>query len=406
MHKLYIGMVGLPARGKTTVAAKILDGLSKEGIRTAIFNNGDIRREQLGAKSSEPTFYSPSNASGKAAREEIAVTNMNHATEFLQEGGNVAILDATNVSRQRRLIIERMAIYPILWIECINEDEELVEASILRKTKLPEFRNLTEEQAIASFKERISYYEHIHSPLLDEKMWVTVDSLHNLILNENVPSGVPFFANIRDILVSDWVRNLYLARHGQTEYNVEDRIGGDSLLTDLGHKQANCLGEFFKGSEINYIFTSMKQRSRQTAQYVVDQMTDCTVIPLPEFDEIDAGICEDMMYAEIKQQMPEVARDRAYDKYGYIYPQGEGYITLKERVDRGLKKALFLSGNAEKVLIVGHQAINRMILSHFLFRRQDDVPYILVPQNSLFHIISTQQKKLFELVKFMDVDLT
>ncbi|MCG8532469.1 MAG: 6-phosphofructo-2-kinase/fructose-2,6-bisphosphatase [Desulfovibrionales bacterium] len=405
MHKLYIGMVGLPARGKTTVAAKILDGLSKEGIRTAIFNNGDIRREQLGAKSSEPTFYSPSNASGKAAREEIAVTNMNHATEFLQEGGNVAILDATNVSRQRRLIIERMAIYPILWIECINEDEELVEASILRKTKLPEFRNLTEEQAIASFKERISYYEHIHSPLLDEKMWVTVDSLHNLILNENVPSGVPFFANIRDILVSDWVRNLYLARHGQTEYNVEDRIGGDSLLTDLGHKQANCLGEFFKGSEINYIFTSMKQRSRQTAQYVVDQMTDCTVIPLPEFDEIDAGICEDMMYAEIKQQMPEVARDRAYDKYGYIYPQGEGYITLKERVDRGLKKALFLSGNAEKVLIVGHQAINRMILSHFLFRRQDDVPYILVPQNSLFHIISTQQKKLFELVKFMDVDL-
>lgn len=73
MHKLYIGMVGLPARGKTTVAAKILDGLSKEGIRTEIFNNGDIRREQLGAKSSEPEFYCPTNQAGKAAREEIAL---------------------------------------------------------------------------------------------------------------------------------------------------------------------------------------------------------------------------------------------------------------------------------------------------------------------------------------------
>lgn len=405
MHKLYIGMVGLPARGKTTVAAKILDGLSKEGIRTEIFNNGDIRREQIGAKSSEPDFYCPTNQAGRAAREEIAVTNMNRATDFLQNGGNVAILDATNVSRHRRLIIERLAIYPILWIECINNDEELVEASILRKTKLPEFAKLSEEQACMSFKERIKYYEHIYSPLLDEKMWVVIDSLHNLILNENVPSGVPFYANIRDILVSDWVRNLYLARHGQTEYNVMDRIGGDSSLTELGHKQASCLGEYFKGHEINYVFTSMKRRSKQTAQYVVDQMKNCTVIPLPEFDEIDAGVCENMMYSEIKEQYPDIARDRSYDKYGYIYPEGEGYITLKERVDRGLQKALFLSGNAERVLIVGHQAINRMILSHFLFRRQADVPYILVPQNSLFHIISTQQKKLFELVKFMDVDL-
>ena len=406
MHKLYIGMMGLPARGKTTVAAKIMDGLSKEGIQTAIFNNGDLRREMLGAKSSEPQFYSPKNTAGKATREHIAVTNMNRATEFLQNGGNVAILDATNVSRKRRLIIERMAIYPILWIECINNDEELVEASILRKTKLPEFRNLTEEQACASFKERISYYEHIYSPLLDEKMWVVVDSLHNKITSENVPGGIPFYANVRDILVSDWVRNLYLARHGQTEYNVMDRIGGDSSLTPLGHRQARCLGEHFKNYEINYIFTSMKKRSRQTAQYVEDRMDNCTVMPLPEFDEIDAGICEDMMYSEIKEQMPDIYRNRAHDKYGYIYPDGEGYISLKERVDRGLKKALFLSGNAPHVLIVGHQAINRMILSHFLFRRQEDVPYILVPQNSFFHIISTQQKKLFELVKFMNVDLS
>ncbi|SIO09174.1 bifunctional nucleoside/nucleotide kinase/histidine phosphatase family protein [Halodesulfovibrio marinisediminis] len=406
MHKLYIGMVGLPARGKTTVAAKILDGLSKEGIRTQIFNNGDLRREILGAKSSEPQFYSPTNQTGKAAREEIAVLNMNRATEFLQGDGNVAILDATNVSRHRRLTIERMAVYPILWIECINNDEELVEASILRKTKLPEFSKLTEEEACMSFKERIQYYEHIYSPLVDEKMWVAIDSLHNRILNENVPSGVPFYPNIRDILVSDWVRNLYLARHGQTEYNVMDRIGGDSSLTELGHKQAKALGEYFKGQEINYVFTSMKRRSRQTAQYVVDNMPNCTVIPLLEFDEIDAGVCENLRYAEIKEQYPDIALERSEDKYGYVYPKGEGYITLKERVDRGLKKALFLSGNAERVLIVGHQAINRMILSHFLFRRQEDVPYILVPQNSLFHIISTQQKKLFELVKFMDVDLS
>jgi hypothetical protein len=51
-------------------------------------------------------------------------------------------------------------------------------------------------------------------------------------------------------------------------------------------------------------------------------------------------------------------------------------------------------------MIVGHQAINRMILSHFLFRRTEDVPYIYIPQDQYFHIVSTQKKKLFELVRF------
>lgn len=53
------------------------------------------------------------------------------------------------------------------------------------------------------------------------------------------------------------------------------------------------------------------------------------------------------------------------------------------------------------MVIVGHQAINRCILSHFLFRRTEDVPYIYIPQNQYYHIVSTQRKKLFELVRFM-----
>lgn len=41
-----------------------------------------------------------------------------------------------------------------------------------------------------------------------------------------------------------------------------------------------------------------------------------------------------------------------------------------------------------------------MILSDFLFRRAEDVPYIFIPQDKYFHIVSTQTKKLFELRKF------
>ena len=51
-------------------------------------------------------------------------------------------------------------------------------------------------------------------------------------------------------------------------------------------------------------------------------------------------------------------------------------------------------------MIVGHQAVNRLILSHFLYRREVDVPYIYIPQDRFYHIVSTQNKKLFELKRY------
>ena len=73
---------------------------------------------------------------------------------------------------------------------------------------------------------------------------------------------------------------------------------------------------------------------------------------------------------------------------------------MRERVERGVQKALYLSGNAEHIMIIGHQAVNRTILSHFLYRRTEDVPYIFIPQDRYFHIVSTPSRKVFELVKF------
>lgn len=81
---------------------------------------------------------------------------------------------------------------------------------------------------------RIGYYESIYSPLQDEKFWLCVDSTANRILDERPCEGSPYYPAIREIVVSVWVHSLYLARHGQTEFNVQGRIGGDPPLTALG----------------------------------------------------------------------------------------------------------------------------------------------------------------------------
>ena len=400
--KLYVAMVGLPGRGKSTLAKRIRDGLNSEGINAKIFNNGDVRRQLLGSESTSADFYNPDNSFGKEARELIARKNLEEAQKWLHSGGEVAILDATNASKARRGYIENsLKDYPVLFIECVNEDPLLLNACIRRKADLPEYAAYSKEKALASFMKRIEYYETIYESLKDEKYWMVVDTTANRVLEEKPCESSPYYAAIREIVVSTWINCLYLARHGQTEFNVQGRIGGDPPLTAKGRLQAQALAEHMKNKRIDWVFTSTRMRSHETAIPVLENHPEAHVMALREFDEIWAGDCENMLYSEIREKMPEVTAGRNANKYGYMYPNGESYAILQERVRRGLRRALFLAGDSP-LLILGHQAINRVIISLFLRQRTEDVPYIHIPQTQYFHIKLSPTRKIFERVPYRD----
>ena len=400
-QSLYIAMVGLPARGKSTIATKLKESLMNDSVKTRIYNNGDLRRKIVRTNTSDARFYDPNNREGVAIREKIALLNIKRAQKFLNDGGQVAILDATNVSHERReKILSLLSDHPILFIECINEDKEILDASIMRKTDMAEFGHLTREAAIQGFKERISYYHSIQKPLRGERNFIKLDSLNNKIIQEEIAIDLPYHDQIRDFLVTDTVKHLFLIRHGETHFNLEDRIGGDSELTENGWSQAKTLAHYFQKKKVPLIFTSEKKRTIQTAEPIRDQQENCTIILLEEFNEIDSGLCECMTYEEIEIQKPQVYYARKKDKYNYIYPEGEGYVSMQDRINRGIKKALYLSDPLDNIMIVGHRAANRMILSHFLFRRTEDVPYIYIPQDKFYYISSTQNKKLFQLKSY------
>jgi broad specificity phosphatase PhoE len=336
-----------------------------------------------------------------ALRRKIGLINTERARKYLKGIGNVAILDATHASAERRKQIRSiLSDHPLLFLECINQDQEILEASILRKIDLPEFGHLNQDEAIDSFKQRISYYESIYTPVNGEGNFIKLDSLNNKIIEEEIIDDVPYLDQLRDLLLTDMVRNLFLIRHGETHFNLENRIGGDSVLTETGQAQANKLASYFRSRTIPLIFTSEKKRTIQTAAPICRMQQECSIIPLPEFNEIHSGICECMSYEEIKKTMPEVYYTRKTDKYNYIYPQGEGYASMEKRIERGIKKALYLSRALDNIMIVGHRAANRMILSHFLFRRREDVPYIYIPQNKFYYLSATQNRKVFQLMPY------
>ena len=117
-------------------------------------------------------------------------------------------------------------------------------------------------------------------------------------------------------------RPLYFSRHGQSMYNIEDRIGGDSSLTEYGLQYAKKLGE--KVNEIEelpvdqlVVWTSCLKRTQETAQFIHCKHR----VRWQALNEIGGGVCEDITYKEMAERYPELTELRRKDKLSFRYPQ-------------------------------------------------------------------------------------
>src|SRR5688500_9168573 len=99
--RLALVMVGLPARGKTHIARRVVRYLSWLGYKTQVFNVGNYRREALGSQQPHE-FFDPANKEAADARAEVARRALGDMVAFLQADGEVGIYDATNSTRARR----------------------------------------------------------------------------------------------------------------------------------------------------------------------------------------------------------------------------------------------------------------------------------------------------------------
>jgi len=61
-----------------------------------------------------------------------------------------------------------------------------------------------------------------------------------------------------------------LTRHGESEYNVKGRIGGDAELTDRGKEYALALADKMNAMSYDnlFVWTSMMRRTQQTAKHI------------------------------------------------------------------------------------------------------------------------------------------
>ena len=112
-------------------------------------------------------------------------------------------------------------------------------------------------------------------------------------------------------------RSIYLTRHGESEYNKQKLIGGDSGLTPAGLEYATKLRSFVDKENLHNmkVWTSALKRTIQTSAHLKGQLIES----FKALDEIDAGECDGISYAEIGQRFPRVTEGRAANKYFYRY---------------------------------------------------------------------------------------
>ena len=160
---------------------------------------------------------------------------------------------------------------------------------------------------------------------------------------------------------------ILLARHGETPWNAEGRYQGqiDIPLSPIGEAQAQALGERLKSVDITRAVASPLSRAQRTAQLALGARADM-LLTEPELQEIAHGEWEGLLASEIHEKDPSRLRAWREEPDTVLMPGGESLRLVLDRSWRGLARAAEGLGEDDTLLVVAHDAVNRVVLCRIL----------------------------------------
>lgn len=167
---------------------------------------------------------------------------------------------------------------------------------------------------------------------------------------------------------------LYLVRHGETEWNLLNRIQGQSdiPLNENGRNQARELAKAIQSSGLVFdrIYTSRMIRAKETAEIIAaDLQTKFSV--LDGIEEMNLGKWEGYTWRQVREAFPEEYAIWHENRRYQVPPEGESYEQLLQRVLPVLKR---VAGEGEgKALMVTHSAVIMTLLSFFYDKPFEDM---------------------------------
>ena len=160
---------------------------------------------------------------------------------------------------------------------------------------------------------------------------------------------------------------LHLLRHGETDVNAAGRLQGstDSLLTDLGKRQARDMGVASLAWGPLAVYSSPLSRAKDVA----DQICAHTGVALtiePRITEMEMGALEGVTIQQMRDGWPELYQGWRRDASSVTMPDGESLGDVQKRAMAAVAEFDQRHGVDETIIAVTHNFTIRCIVAAVL----------------------------------------
>jgi broad specificity phosphatase PhoE len=174
---------------------------------------------------------------------------------------------------------------------------------------------------------------------------------------------------------------LFFARHGETDFNVEQRLQGryETKLNARGRQEAAASGTVLRdlfardgrqADDFVYV-SSPLMRARETMELIRGTLgLDPRAYAIDDrLMEISYGEWEGSTLSEIQARDPEALPRRERDKWNFTPPGGECYHDVAARV------AEWYAGVQRDTVVAAHGGVARALMANFHILPQDEATH-------------------------------
>lgn len=183
------------------------------------------------------------------------------------------------------------------------------------------------------------------------------------------------------------VTNIFIARHGETEYNRKKLIQGrgiDELLNETGRLQANAVANFLAEQRVEHIFSSSMRRAMETAEIVAWSVRK-EYTYFEDLDEMDFGVLEGHPIDQIKPQLQQLHETWKGGNVEFAPEKGESPTQVFSRAS-GRMKTLLNTHQGSDILFILHGRLIRILLSEWLGYGLQNMHKIEHSNGALYHL--------------------
>lgn len=180
------------------------------------------------------------------------------------------------------------------------------------------------------------------------------------------------------------MHTLILLRHGESQWNLENRFTGwvDIDLSARGETEAHNAGKMIRSFPIDYVFTSVLKRATRTAQIALDEAEkfDLPTERNEALNERHYGDLQGMNKAETTEQFGSDQVKTWRRSYDVPPPNGESLKMTQERVLPyfiSFIEPKILAGKT--VLVVAHGNSLRSLVAHLERLTKEEILELNIP---------------------------